>query len=110
MVGRPIEGSEATIVTADLTGDLPHKGTICLPQNSLERKYKTGHPKWLNYVKGVVAKYKGSPPAFQAVIVSSVPVGAGLSSSAALELAVYTFLDVLAGPNDLTYVPKIKVV
>lgn len=30
---------------------------------------------------------------FDAVIVSSVPLGAGLSSSAALEVGVYTFLE-----------------
>ena len=32
---------------------------------------------------------------FDAVIVSSVPLGAGLSSSAALEVAFYTFLEQL---------------
>lgn len=31
------------------------------------------------------------------MIVSTVPIGAGLSSSAALEVAVYTFLEVLSG-------------
>jgi len=35
-------------------------------------------------------------PAFNAVIVSTVPVGAGLSSSAALEVATYTFLEALS--------------
>lgn len=39
----------------------------------------------------------GDVPSFNAVIVSSVPVGAGLSSSAALEVATYTFLEALTG-------------
>lgn len=39
----------------------------------------------------------GSIPSFNAVIVSSVPVGGGLSSSAAIEAAMYTFLDGLNG-------------
>lgn len=34
---------------------------------------------------------------FDAVIVSTVPVGAGLSSSAALEVATYTFLEAISG-------------
>lgn len=39
----------------------------------------------------------GDVPAFNAVIVSTVPAGAGLSSSAALEVATYTFLEALSG-------------
>jgi len=39
----------------------------------------------------------GDVPAFNAVIVSTVPAGAGLSSSAALEVATYTFLETLSG-------------
>lgn len=36
---------------------------------------------------------------FDAVIISSVPLGGGLSSSAALEVATYLFLDQLDGNN-----------
>lgn len=39
----------------------------------------------------------GLVPGFNAVIVSTVPVGAGLSSSAALEVATYTFLEAMTG-------------
>lgn len=46
----------------------------------------------------------GDTPAFEAVIVTSVPVGAGLSSSASLEVAMYTFFDAINGPNSVTYV------
>lgn len=41
------------------------------------------------------------------MIVSSVPVGAGLSSSAALEVATYTFLEVLTNVQSKT--PEEKV-
>ncbi|KAH0956018.1 hypothetical protein HN011_009695 [Eciton burchellii] len=57
---------------------------------------KSGEPKWANYVKGCIANFICDVPAFNAVIVSTVPVGAGLSSSAALEVATYTFLEALS--------------
>jgi galactokinase len=53
---------------------------------------------WSSYVEGVVAGLTGrgwSPPAFDAVIQSSVPVGGGLSSSAALEVAIATLLEAI---------------
>ena len=34
---------------------------------------------------------------FEAVLASTVPLGAGLSSSASLEVAMYTFLEALTG-------------
>ncbi|KAF2363402.1 GHMP kinase N-terminal domain [Trinorchestia longiramus] len=52
-------------------------------------------PSWVNYVKGVVANFHVPVPGFQAVIVSSVPMGGGLSSSAALEVSTYSFLEEL---------------
>jgi galactokinase len=39
----------------------------------------------------------GTVVAFNAVIVTSVPIGGGLSSSASLEVSVYTFLEALTG-------------
>lgn len=55
-----------------------------------------GEPKWANYIKGVVACFHESTMSgFDCVIVSSVPVGAGLSSSAAVEVATYTLLESL---------------
>lgn len=53
--------------------------------------------RWINYVKGVISGFTEAsgkiPAGFNAVIVSSIPVGAGLSSSAALEVATLTFLE-----------------
>ncbi|XP_014214657.1 galactokinase-like [Copidosoma floridanum] len=58
---------------------------------------KPGEPKWANYVKGCIANFSKPIPGFNAVVVSTVPVGAGLSSSAALEVATYTFLECMTG-------------
>ncbi|XP_076289266.1 galactokinase [Lasioglossum baleicum] len=64
---------------------------------SPRKSIKKGEPKWANYVKGCIAYFFCDVPCFNAVIASSVPVGAGLSSSAALEVATYTFLETLIG-------------
>ncbi|CAH0701437.1 unnamed protein product [Spodoptera exigua] len=58
---------------------------------------KPGPPAWANYVKGVVANFPGGVGGFDAVIVSDVPMGAGLSSSAAIEVATFTLLEGLTG-------------
>ena len=57
-----------------------------------------GH--WSNYVAGVVAGYcqRGTRlTGFQAMIGSDVPVGGGLSSSAALEVATATLFEAMTG-------------
>eukprot|EP01035_Chromulina_nebulosa_P003635 gene3635-4969_t len=64
-----------------------------------------GEPIWANYVKGTIFQYlseigsNSSNFAFNAVIVSNVPLGSGLSSSAALEVATATFLEGLLGSS-----------
>ena len=55
---------------------------------------------WANYIKGVVAEIQQRGivvPAFEAVVLSSVPMSAGMSSSAALEIATALALGQLAG-------------
>ncbi len=55
-----------------------------------------GTPKWSNYIRGVIRGFQDRGhhvPGFDAYILSSVPGGAGLSSSAALECATATFLE-----------------
>ncbi|KFV94938.1 Galactokinase, partial [Eurypyga helias] len=65
-----------------------------------------GQPRWANYVKGVIQHYRGGPvPGFRAVVASDIPLGGGLSSSAALEVATYTFLQQLC-PDDGDSVAK----
>ena len=58
------------------------------------------HGHWSNYVAGVIAgcvERNIRPAGFQAVIESSVPVGGGLSSSAALEVATATLIEAMTG-------------
>lgn len=56
-------------------------------------------PHWAAYVKGMLAMYRReghpAPSAFQAAVVSAVPQGAGLSSSAALEMATGVLIELL---------------
>ncbi|MGD1089700.1 MAG: galactokinase [Verrucomicrobiota bacterium] len=67
---------------------------------SLGVKVTSGEPAWSNYVRGVIAGFQdlNLPPAgFNAVVDSSVPLGGGLSSSAALEVATATLLEAMTG-------------
>jgi len=60
------------------------------------------HPqvlKWSNYVRGVMALFPSSYPAFDALITSNVPIGGGLSSSASVEVATLKFLQCLTPEN-----------
>lgn len=50
---------------------------------------------WANYVKGVLWCFGKPLPGFDAVVVTNVPIGGGLSSSAALEVATLTFIQAL---------------
>jgi galactokinase len=59
---------------------------------------KRGH--WSNYIAGVIAGFGERnirPNGFAVVIESSVPVGGGLSSSAAIEVATATLLESMTG-------------
>ncbi len=62
----------------------------------LSKSKEPGLPKWANYIRGVIRGFQDRGhhiPGFDAYILSSVPGGAGLSSSAALECAMATFLE-----------------
>ncbi|XP_045476102.1 galactokinase-like [Harmonia axyridis] len=94
IVGKPICGLEASMVSIASEAE---DGKTLHTFNISKEALKPGSPKWANYVKGVLANYKGGPfPAFQAAIVNSVPIGGGLSSSASLEVATYMFLDAIS--------------
>jgi len=88
------DGSKIEIATdADMnnqvvTFNTPTKSTPLVP----------GKPAWANYVKGVIQNFKEADiPGFKAIIISSVPIGGGVSSSASIEVAMYTFLEMLTG-------------
>lgn len=77
---------------------LARVGTDCQKpvEIDLSKPQKPGEPKWANYLRGVIkgfADLKYTLPGFDAFIVSSVPLGAGLSSSAALECAFATLIE-----------------
>ncbi len=59
-----------------------------------------GTTEWVKYPKGVIAQFidNGHPvPGFDAVVTSDVPLGSGLSSSAALEVATASMIEQLLG-------------
>ena len=57
--------------------------------------------RWANYVKGVISNYGFPVPGFDAVINTNVPIGGGLSSSAALEVATLKFLELITTQKHL---------
>src|SRR5688500_7573479 len=67
---------------------------------SLDRKIESGKPSWPHYSKGVAAELIGAGiplVGMDALISNTLPVGGGLSSSAALEVATGQALLLLAG-------------
>lgn len=91
IAGHPNGSHEARIATA-ISEDI---ATI-----DLTELQQVSEPKWANYLRGVIRGFQDrgyTIPGFDAFILSSVPGGAGLSSSAALECATTTFLEGLLG-------------
>jgi galactokinase len=59
-----------------------------------------GQPKWSNYIRGVLAgfQHRGVKiPALDVAFMSTVPLGGGLSSSAALEVCTATLIECVTG-------------
>ena len=75
----------------------PLKGEFTIDHDDMD----TPRPKdWTNYIKGVLVELRRrgiSYPAFEVLFKSSVPLSAGMSSSAALEMAFCMALKQLAG-------------
>jgi len=62
----------------------------------VDEKQQPGTKDWTKYLRGVIRGFQDRGhgiPGFDACVLSSVPQGAGLSSSAALESAMATFLE-----------------
>ncbi|NXH15947.1 GALK1 Galactokinase, partial [Bucco capensis] len=94
LVGSPTQDGTISILTTSAEADEPHRVQFPAPHQG--SPLSPGQPRWANYVKGVIQHYQGGPvPGFSAVIASDIPLGGGLSSSAALEVATYTFLQQL---------------
>jgi galactokinase len=59
-----------------------------------------GAPKWSNYIRGVIAGFQNRGvkiPALDIAFMSTVPLGGGLSSSAALEVCTATLIEAATG-------------
>jgi galactokinase len=101
IVGSKAPSSESMVYSISSDGVLEHKFVI---SNMIK-----GEPVWANYVKGSICQYLTDLPsdaAVNLVLISTVPMGAGLSSSAALEVAVATFLESLFGISTISGVEK----
>jgi galactokinase len=62
-----------------------------------------GQPKWSNYIRGVLAGFQNRGvkiPALDVAFLSTVPLGGGLSSSAALEVATATLMEAVTKQID----------
>ena len=103
-VGRRTDKSEINIVTsAEVTPN-----TFC---------YKPGKsgieevPQWARYVVGVVKCFEevsSQTVSVDLALSSNLPMGAGLSSSASLEVAVFSLLERLYNVTNISKIDKIK--
>ncbi|XP_050670912.1 galactokinase-like [Leptidea sinapis] len=93
VVGSYNHTEECNVVSLLASGD----ELRCSFPASSSAKIQAGKPAWANYIKGVVAMFPEKVRGFDAVIVSDVPMGAGVSSSASLEVSFFTFLEHLTG-------------
>ncbi|KAM6403311.1 galactokinase [Rhynochetos jubatus] len=104
LVGSPTQDGTISILTTSAEADGPQRVQFPAPRQG--SPLSPGQPRWANYIKGVIQHYRGGPvPGFSAVVASDIPLGGGLSSSAALEVATYTFLQQLC-PDDGDLVAK----
>lgn len=97
IVARKTDFEEAHIVALDLSEE-----TVFTFQSVQEKKDKWGHPlpRWALYPAGVawvLLQKQLRIEGIQAVFSSSIPIGAGLSSSAAVEVAFATLWSAFGG-------------
>ena len=85
--------AKCTVVSANAGGDK----VAMFAGDSTLKPCTSGDDAWTNYMRGVVFQYLELLPTkscgFEAAVVSTVPLGGGLSSSASLEVATATMLE-----------------
>lgn len=96
MEGGPTDDGMIRVSSADETG------TAAFPVDIED--LESIEPRWARYVAGMVRELRhlGVPSTgFEATITTDLPIGAGLSSSAALEIVTGRFVRVLVGANSI---------
>lgn len=109
IVGRKSTSSECRLVSCNVSEHCPpfpvppYPGPR-VPESPQSEEVSCDPPTWAKYVKGVIAlmNKNGDVPAFDAVVSSCVPLGGGVSSSAALEVATLFFVEWLVGSCSLS--------
>lgn len=93
VVGSPNGTEFFNITTTANVGD--DASTLKIPKDLAQLQPEAGR-NWGHYVKGVLVAFAShNVPACDIAISSTVPLGGGLSSSAALEVGVYSFLQLV---------------
>ena len=106
----PMAIERYTVLAADRPVDLPASRSRQISWHSdvlgetvhvsLQPPIQRGDPKWANYIRGVIAGFQNrgqDPGPLEVLIQSNVPLGGGLSSSAALEVATATLIEAVTG-------------
>ena len=110
MIGNLSDSSVCRIHTLASVGSCQD---LVFQLDQLQSKDSEDEEVWAKYIKGVIDNFpnKQSLKPFNAVIATSVPLGAGLSSSAALEVATFYFLESLMpeSTSELDIVEKAKI-
>ena len=102
----PMAIERYAVMAADISPSSPprimihdsHAGDAA--QIDVSRPVAKADPRWSNYIRGVVAGFQNlglTVPGLDISLVSTVPLGGGLSSSAALEVCTATLLETAIG-------------
>ncbi|MDQ0289265.1 galactokinase [Oligosphaera ethanolica] len=120
ILGNHTDYNEGTVLSVAVDREMtaaaaPVAGKTCRLLDAVtgsERSFeidKLDRPKrgdWANYIKGLIVEFQKrgkTVPAFNAAIGGTVPMSAGMSSSAALEMAMTLIIRQLAKADDISW-------